>query len=107
MNIILSQHICMCVYVCVCVVQDLDAVEYSIQEEYEARVNFEALENMDPDIRARIDFDLLGQLTNTSPDLLAPYKQTDSSRLVAPPPPGQVSTAPPPFTSNDPLFLHG
>ncbi len=58
--------------------QDLDAVEYSIQEEYEARINFEALESMDPEIRARIDLDLLGQLTNTSPEQLAPFKQINT-----------------------------
>lgn len=58
---------------------DLDAVEYSIQDEYEAQINFEALDRLDPDIRSRIDMDLLAKLTNTEPALLVPKNVEEGS----------------------------
>ena len=57
---------------------DLDAVEYCIQEEYEAKINFDALERLEPSIRAGIDMDILAKLTNTDPALLDKYRVEDS-----------------------------
>lgn len=55
-------------------VPDWNTLEYCIQEEYEAKINFEALEKLDPAIRAGIDMDVLASITHTDPALLAKYK---------------------------------
>ena len=56
-------------------------MEYCIQEEYEAKINFTALDNLDPLIRAGIDMDMLATLTNTDPKLLDKYRYADAASL--------------------------
>ena len=63
---------------------DLDGVEYCVQEEYEAKINFQALDSLDPAIRAGIDMDLLAKITNTDPSLLDKYRVADGSLVRSP-----------------------
>ena len=55
-------------------VPEWNAVDYCIQEEYEAKINFEALDKLDPAVRAGIDMDLLANITHTDSSLLSKYK---------------------------------
>lgn len=49
-------------------------MKYVYQDEYEAWINYDVLDELDPSIREKIDFDFLAQLTNTDPALLEKYK---------------------------------
>ena len=82
------------------VVADLDRVEYTIQEEYQARINFQALDQLDPAIRARIDLELLARLTNTDPEKLEKYRTMDKDFLKS-----SIAGLPTP-TNYDIISLH-